>query len=72
MQAAIAAINVQMAKVRLPGVRMVPHVKKVPALRRRIPVTMIGTAGGPVKIRHAIQNLGSAVSEIQPVQIRRV
>jgi hypothetical protein len=71
VNAAIAAINLRMATIQLAGQRVPPRVRKVPAVRRRLPVTIFADAGQPVIIRHALQNLGSAVSEIQPSQSPR-
>ena len=72
MNAAIAAINLRMAKIQLAGLRVPPRARKVPVVRRRLPVTMFPDAVQPVIIRHTLQNLGSpAVSEIQPSQSPR-
>ena len=72
MDAAIAAINLRMATIQLAGLRVPPRARKVPAVRRRLPVTIFTEAAQPVIIRQALQNLGSAVvSEIQPSQSPR-
>lgn len=72
-----AAANVALANWRLvpfplAGAKVAPRVKKIPAVRRRLPVLMMPPSTQQVKIRHAFQNLGSGVSEIQPVQNQRV
>jgi hypothetical protein len=70
--AAIAAINLRMATIQLAGLRVPPRAGKIPAVRRRLPVTVFPGAARPVIIRHALQNLGGAVvSEIQPSQSPR-
>ena len=71
MNAAIAAINLRMATIHLAGLRVPPRVRKIPTVRRRLPVTMFPQEVQPVIIRHALQNLGSAVSETQPAQSPR-
>jgi len=72
MNAAIAAINLRMATIQLAGLRVPPRARKVPTVRRRLPVTMFTHDAEPVIIRHALQNLGSvAVSETQPIQTPR-
>ena len=70
--AGVAAMNLRMATIPLAGLRVPPRVRKVPTVRRRLPVTIIPDSAQSVIIRHASQNLGSAVSEPQPVQIQRV
>jgi hypothetical protein len=72
MDAAIAAINLRMATIQLAGLRVPPRARKIPTVRRRLPVTIFPGVVQPVIIRHAFQNLGSAVvSEIQPSQSPR-
>jgi hypothetical protein len=72
MDAAIAAINLRMATIQLAGLRVPPRARKVPAVRRRLPVTIFPQTAQPVIIRQALQNLGSAaVSGIQPSQSPR-
>jgi hypothetical protein len=66
------AAGLQMMPVPLTGLRPAPRVRKVPALRRRVPITMLPGPIQPVIIRHAAQDLGKAVSEIQPAQNQRV
>ena len=69
--AQIAAINLRLAAIQLAGLRLPARAKKIQPLRRRLPVSVVSAESYPVKIRHALQNLGSAVSEIQPIQSRR-
>jgi len=47
-------------------------VVHVPMLRRRLPVVFVSESARPVKMRHVSQNLGSPVSETQPIQSPRV
>jgi hypothetical protein len=56
----------------LAGLRPATRARKIPALRRRVPLVIISEHIEPVKIRHARQNVGSAVSGIQPAQSQRV
>jgi transposase InsO family protein len=70
--AEIAAINLRMAANPLAGVRIPPRVRKVPTVRRRLPITILTDSAQAVNIRHAAHNLGGAASEIQPAQSRRV
>jgi len=63
-----AAMNLRMATIQLSGLRVPPRVRKVPTLRRRLPITMLPEYSQPVIIRHTGQNLGSLVSEARPVQ----
>jgi hypothetical protein len=70
--AQIAAINRRLAVIQLAGLRLPPRAPRVQPVRRRLPVTLNSAPAYPVKIRHVLQNLGSAVSETQPVQTRRV
>ena len=70
--AEVAAMNLRMATIPLAGLRPPPRVRRIPTVRRRLPVTMIPDLAQSVIIRHASQNLGSAVGEAQPVQIQRV
>src|SRR6185437_9621510 len=67
-----AAINLRMATIQLSGQRVPPRVRKVPALRRRLPITMLPEHSQPVIIRHTSQNLGSLVNEARPVQTRMI
>jgi len=70
---AIAAINLRMATIQLAGLRVPPRARKIQTVRRRLPVTILSEPPQTVIIRHALQNLGSAiVSEIQPSQSPRV
>ena len=70
--AEVAAMNLRMATIPLAGLRVPPRVRKVPTVRRRLPVTIIPDSAQSVIIRHASQNLGSAIPESQPVQIQRI
>jgi hypothetical protein len=60
-----------MATIPLTGLRSPPRVRRIPTVRRRLPVTIIPDSAQSVIIRHARQNLGSAASETQPVQTQR-
>jgi hypothetical protein len=71
LNAAIAAINLRMATIQLGGQRVPPRVRKVPTVRRRLPVTISPNEVQQVNIRHALQNLGSAFSETRPSQSPR-
>lgn len=64
--------NLRAASVRLAGLRVPPRVRKVPLVRRRLPITMLPAATESVIIRHAAQNLGGAIRETQPVQSHRL
>jgi hypothetical protein len=64
-----AAMNLQTASP-LAGIRVPPRVRKIPALRRRLPIVMAPEFVQSVIIRHAGQNLGSVVGEPQPLQPR--
>jgi hypothetical protein len=70
--AEVAAMNSRMGTFPLAGLRLPPRVRKIPAVRRRLPITMVPEYAESVIIRHAGQNLGNAAGEIQPVQIQRV
>ena len=72
VDATIAAINLRMAMIQLAGGRAPAGARKVPTLRRRLPVTILPIAPQPVIIRHVLQNVGSPVSETQPSQSLRV
>jgi hypothetical protein len=60
------------ATISLAGLRVAPRARKIPPLRRRLPITMLPESRQMVIIRHTGQNLGSVVSEIQPAQSQRV
>lgn len=64
----MAAMTLRLAAASLPGVRIFSRVRKIPSVRRRLPLTIISDLPQPVIIRHALQNLGSPVSETQPTQ----
>jgi hypothetical protein len=66
--AQMAAINLRMATIQLAGLRVPPRARKIPTVRRRLPVTILPTMEQPVIIRHVLQNLGSVVSETRPAQ----
>lgn len=68
---ALSAEGVQSLAVPLLGVRP-PRARRIPVVRRRVPVVILTQATEVVKIRHAAPNLGSRVSEIQPAQSQRV
>ena len=68
--AQLAEINLRMATIPFAGGRVPPRVRKVPTVRRRLPVTMIQDDPRPVIIRQGFQNVGSAVSGTQPIQTR--
>jgi hypothetical protein len=70
--AVVAAAGGRLVPFPLAGAKVLPRVKKIPAVRRRLPVLMMPPSTQQVKIRHVLQNLGSAVSEIQPAQTQRV
>ncbi|HAO78901.1 MAG TPA: hypothetical protein DCQ92_07990 [Verrucomicrobia subdivision 3 bacterium] len=63
-----AATNLRLATFQLSGLHIPSRVRKIPVLRRRLPITMIPQAVQPVMIRHTSQNLGSLLNEIRPVQ----
>jgi hypothetical protein len=67
-----AIMNLRKAATSLAGTQGRPRVRKIPTLRRRVPVTVIAESGQPVIIRHIGQNLGSVISEIRPTQSQRV
>jgi hypothetical protein len=62
-----AAMNLRTA-TQLMGMRVPPRVKKVPALRRRLPILMMPAIIEPVIIRHGGQNLGSVVAKTPSLQ----
>jgi hypothetical protein len=64
--AANAAMILRMTAA-LPGLRMTKP-RKIPAVRRRLPVAFLPAPLLPVKIGHALQNVGSAVNETRPTQ----
>ena len=68
--AEIAAMNLRLATLHLAKLRFPPPLKKAHPLRQRLSLTMMPDVAQEVKIRHNIQNLGSQVSETQPVQTR--
>jgi len=57
-----------MATITLAGLRIPPRIRKIPTLRRRLPVTIFPQNPQPVIIRHILQNLGSAAGEMRPAQ----
>ncbi len=63
-----AAMNLRLAAPRLAGIGVPPRARRVHQPRQRLQVQGIVEAAHPVKIRHASQNLGTVVSEIQPIQ----
>jgi hypothetical protein len=62
-----AAMNLQTASP-LAGIRVPPRVRKIPALRRRLPIVMAPEFVQSVIIRHAVPNVGGVVGGTQPVQ----
>jgi hypothetical protein len=70
--AEVAGINLRMGTIPLAGLRLPPRVRKIPTVRRRLPVTIIADTAQSVIIRHTNQNLGSPVTEPHPIQIQRV
>ena len=68
--AEIAAMNLRLATLHLAKLRFPPPLRKPHPLRQRLSLTMMPYVAEEVKIRHNIQNLGSQVSETQPVQTR--
>ena len=66
-----AAMNLRTATT-MAGLRVPPRVKRIPAVRRRLPIMMLPEMTQPVIIRHAGQNLGSAVSGAKILQAPRV
>lgn len=68
----IAALNLRTGMIPLAGLRPPPRIRKLPTVRRRLPVTIIPNTAKSVIIRHVSQNLGNVISEAQPVQIRHV
>ena len=61
-------MTLRMAATPLAGVRVPPHARKIPTVRRRLPITIFPLDPQPVVIRHAFQNVGSPVSETRPTQ----
>jgi hypothetical protein len=66
-----AVQNLRKAVIQLAGLRVAPRVRKIPTMRRRLSVLMVPASPQSVNIRHTSQNLGTAVSESQPVQNQR-
>jgi hypothetical protein len=66
-----AILNLRKALIQLAGLRVAPRVRKIPPLRRRLSVLLIPASPQAVNIRHTSQNLGTVVSESQPVQSQR-
>jgi hypothetical protein len=67
-----AAMNLRMATIQSGGLRVPPRIRKVPALRRRLPITMLPEHSQPVIIRHTSQNLGSLAVKPRTLQRRMV
>jgi len=70
--AKIAALNLRMATIQLDGMRDVPRVRKISAVRRRLPVTVVPGFHQEVIIRHIGQNLDNPSGNIQPGQSPRL
>jgi hypothetical protein len=64
--------GVQILAVPLLGLRGAPRARRIPTVRRRVPLTVIPEPAAPVIIRHAAPNVGSPVNETQPAQNQRV
>jgi len=71
VNAAIAAFTLRMATMSLAGAHVPARARKIPTMRRRLPITILNEPPQPVIIRHALQNLGSVVSGTQPIQSPR-
>lgn len=69
--AEVAVFNLRKAVIQLADLRLAPRVRKIPHVRRRLPVLMLPSSSQSVIIRHADPNLGSAVNESPPVQSQR-
>jgi hypothetical protein len=67
----IAAIRSRLAAIESAGQRIPPRIRRVAPVRRRLPVVMMPQPAHAVKIRHTLQNVGSGISETQPVQNQR-
>jgi hypothetical protein len=65
-------MNQRMVTHQLAFIGVPPRAKRIQPPRYRLQVTGITEVVQPVKIRHASQNLGTAVSETPPVQSPRV
>jgi hypothetical protein len=68
VNAGIGVITLRMAALSLAGVRVPPRARKIPTMWCHLPVTMLAQSPQPVIMRHALQNVGSPVSEIQLAQ----
>jgi hypothetical protein len=70
--AEIAAARLRPATMmQLAGLKTPAQARKIPMLRRRLTITIPPSVNQPVIIRHTIQNVGSPLSEIQPLQSPR-
>jgi len=67
-----ATMNWQMATMPLAGIRVPPRIRTIPAMRRRLPVTMVSDPPEFVRIRQAVQNIDSNFPEPRPLQSPRV
>lgn len=72
MTAESTAAKLGLAKSQIAAKGYPYRMKKIPTLRRRIPVTFLDEKAVPVKMRHTGQNLGNVLTEIQPVQNQRI
>jgi hypothetical protein len=67
-----SALYFKTAAPHLTGLRLPPRIRKVPTLRRPVPIKMVPAESRAVNIRHIAQNLGAAVTKTQPVRNQRV
>ena len=68
----IAAMNLRMATMQITGLRVPPRIRTIPALRRRLAVTVIPETPQAVIIRHAVHNMDTTVNGTRPIQSQRV
>jgi hypothetical protein len=70
--AEVTAAKSGLARVQVAASGFASRVKKIHALRRRVPVTFFYERPVQLKMRHAGQNLGSVLNELLPVQNQRL
>ena len=63
-----AAMKIQMPPLQFTGMRVPPRIRKIPILRRRLPVTMITDPPQTFNIRHSVKQFDTPVAESRLVQ----
>ena len=65
-------MNLRMATQQLAGLRVANRVRTIPNVRRRIPVTIVNESPEVVIVRQSVQNIGTAIKKVRPLQNQRV